>query len=55
MSLNKIKKESQIAGKGHNATFEIFIPLAHIWLLTENVDGRVPENGGTCHSAVCAN
>jgi hypothetical protein len=23
--------------------------------LTENVDGHVPENGGTCHLAVCAN
>jgi hypothetical protein len=47
MSLNEIKKEWPFAGKGHNATFEIVIPLAHMKLLTENVDGHVPENGGT--------
>jgi hypothetical protein len=55
MSLNEIKKEFQMAGKGQNATFEIAIPLAHMTLLTENVDGHVPEYGGTCHLAVCAN
>jgi hypothetical protein len=55
MSLNEIKKESQIAGKGHNATFAIAILLAHRRFLTETVDGHVPENGGTCNSAVCAN
>jgi hypothetical protein len=47
MSLNEIKKESQFAGKGHNATFEIAIPLALMRFLTENVDGHVPEYGGT--------
>jgi hypothetical protein len=47
MSLNEIKKESQIAGKGHNETFAIVIPLAHMKFLTETVDGHVPGNGGT--------
>ena len=50
MSLNEIKKESHFAGKGQNATCEIVIPLEHTRLLTEPVDGHVPENGGTCHS-----
>jgi hypothetical protein len=49
MSLNEIKKEFQIAGKGHNVALAIVIPLAHMRFLTENVDGHVPENGGTCH------
>jgi hypothetical protein len=47
MSLNEIKKEFQLAGKGQNTNFEIVIPLAHMRFLTENVDGHVPENGGT--------
>jgi hypothetical protein len=47
MSLNEIKKEFQMAGKGHNTTFEIAIPLTHMRFLTENVNGHVPENGGT--------
>jgi hypothetical protein len=45
MSLNEIKKQFQIAGKGENATFVIVIPLAHMRFLTENVDSHVPEDG----------
>jgi hypothetical protein len=48
MSLNEIKKEIQIAGKGHNVIFEIAIPMKHTSAATNSVDGHVPENGGTC-------
>ena len=48
MSLNEIKKEIQIAGKGHNVIFEIAIPVKHTNAATNSVDGHVSENGGTC-------
>jgi hypothetical protein len=48
MSLNEIKKESQIAGKGQNVIFEIAIPMKHTSAATNSVDGHVSENGGTC-------
>ena len=48
MSLNEIKKEIQIAGKGHNVIFEIAIPMKHTSAATNRVDGHVPGNGGTC-------
>jgi hypothetical protein len=48
MSLNEIKKEFQIAGKGHNVIFEMAIPMKHTSAATNSVDGHVSENGGTC-------
>jgi hypothetical protein len=48
MSSNEIKKESQIAGKGHNVIFEIGILMKHTSAATNSVDGHVSENGGTC-------
>jgi hypothetical protein len=48
MSLNEIKKECQIAGKGHHETFEIAILMKHTSAATNRVDGHVPENGGAC-------
>jgi hypothetical protein len=48
MSLNEIKKEFQIAGKGHNVIFEIAILMKHTIAAKNDVDGHVPENGGTC-------
>jgi hypothetical protein len=47
MSLNEGIKQSQIAGKGHNETLEIFQPLEHTTAATEAVDVHVPGNGGT--------
>jgi hypothetical protein len=48
MSLNEIKKQFQIAGKGHNVLFEITILMKHTNAATHSVDGHVSENGGTC-------
>jgi hypothetical protein len=48
MSLNEIKKQSQIAGKGQNVLFEIAILIKHTSAATNSVDGHVSENGGTC-------
>jgi hypothetical protein len=48
MALNEIKKESQIAGKGHNVIFEIAIPMKHTSAAKNDIDGHVPENGDTC-------
>jgi hypothetical protein len=48
MSLNEIKKQFQIAGKGHNVLFEIAILMKHTTTATHSVDGHVSENGGTC-------
>jgi hypothetical protein len=48
MSLNEMKKECQIAGKGHNVTFEIAILMIHMCAAKNDIDGHVPENGGTC-------
>jgi hypothetical protein len=48
VSLNEIKKEFQIAGKGHNLIFVITIPVKHMRAATNSVDGHVSENGGTC-------
>jgi hypothetical protein len=47
MSLNEIKKQMQIPGKGHNEIFEIVNPMKHTRIATERLDGHVPENGGT--------
>jgi hypothetical protein len=48
MSLNEIKKEFHIPGKGHNVIFEMAIPMKHTSAATNRVDGHVSENGGTC-------
>jgi hypothetical protein len=48
MSLNEIKKEFKVAGKGHNAIFEIAIPVMHTSDATNSVDVHASENGGTC-------
>jgi hypothetical protein len=48
MSLKEIKKEIQIAGKGHNVTLVIVVLLEHMSVTTETVGGHVPGNGGTC-------
>jgi hypothetical protein len=47
MSLNEGIKQSQISGKGHNETLEIFHPLEHTTPATETADVHVPENGST--------
>jgi hypothetical protein len=49
MSLNDIKKEIQIPGKGQNVTYEFAIPLEHTRLVAVNAGDHVPENGGTCN------
>jgi hypothetical protein len=49
MSLNEIKKQSQIPGKGQNVTYEFTIPLEHTRLVAVNAGDHVPENGGTCN------
>jgi hypothetical protein len=48
MSSNEIKKEVQIAGKGHNVIFEISILMKYTSAAKNDIDGHVPENGGTC-------
>jgi hypothetical protein len=47
MVLNEIKKEFQIAGKGHSVIFEITILMNRTQAATNFVDGHVSENGGT--------
>jgi hypothetical protein len=47
MSLNEIKKQCQIPGKGQNETLEIVNPLNDAWIAVDAVDGHVPENGDT--------
>jgi hypothetical protein len=47
MSLNEIKTEWRLTGKGHNAILEIIDPLNHIRAITAAVRDHVPENGGT--------
>jgi hypothetical protein len=49
MSLNEIKKECQIPGKGHNETYEIVNPMEHMQTASDVIQGHVPENGGTCN------
>jgi hypothetical protein len=48
MSLNEIKKEFEIPGKGHNVTFEIAILMKHTCAAKNDVDSHVSGNGGTC-------
>jgi hypothetical protein len=52
MSSNGMKKESQIAGKGHNMTLEIVNPVNHTRTASEKVDVHVPGNGSTCHPRI---
>jgi hypothetical protein len=47
MSLNEIKKECQIAGKGHNELYDVSNPVKHMRLANNVVKSHVPENGGT--------
>jgi hypothetical protein len=49
MSLNEIKKEFQIAGKGHNEILEIVDLLEEQRIVTAVTGAHVSENGGTCH------
>jgi hypothetical protein len=42
-----MKKESQIAGKGHNETLEIVNPLKHTKIAIVVAGRHVSENGGT--------
>jgi hypothetical protein len=48
MSLNEIKKELQIAGKGHNVLYEIVNSLKHTRTATAVIRTHVPGNRGTC-------
>jgi hypothetical protein len=48
VSLNEIKKQFQIAGKGDTETLEIANPMEHTTVATDDTSGHVPENGGTC-------
>jgi hypothetical protein len=48
MPLNEIKKESQIAGKGHIVIFVIAILMKHNRTAKNDVDGHVSGNGDTC-------
>jgi hypothetical protein len=52
MSLNEIKKQSQIAGKGHNETLEIVNPLGEQSDAKSVIRDHVPGNGGTCTSEI---
>jgi hypothetical protein len=47
VSLNEIKKQFQIAGKGHHETFEIAILLEHNRIAKNVIRGHASENGGT--------
>jgi hypothetical protein len=47
MSLNGIKKQSHMAGKGHNESLEIVNPFQQVKSATDSVSGHVPGNGGT--------
>jgi len=47
MSLNEIKNDSQIAGKGHNELYDFSNPVKHTRLANNVVKSHVPENGGT--------
>jgi hypothetical protein len=47
MSFNEIKKELQIAGKGHNELCDVFNPVKRTWIANNVIQGHVPENGGT--------
>jgi hypothetical protein len=49
MPSNDIKKDVQLAGKGHNETLEIVNPVEETRIAAESVDVHVPGNGGTCH------
>jgi hypothetical protein len=48
MSLNEIKKEIQIAGKGDNAMLEIVDRMEHTPSVAAAVKNHVPGNGRTC-------
>jgi hypothetical protein len=48
LSLNEMKKELPIAGKGQNVILEIAILMNHTRSAKNDIDGHVPENGGTC-------
>jgi hypothetical protein len=47
MSLNEAKKQSQIAGKGHNETLKIVNPLVEQSDAKSVIRDHVPGNGGT--------
>jgi hypothetical protein len=49
----KQSQPSQIAGKGHNETLEIVIPMGHTTTAKSVTGIHVPENGGTCGSHFC--
>jgi hypothetical protein len=38
---------NKVAGKGHNVIFEIAILMEHTSAAKNDIDGHVPENGGT--------
>jgi hypothetical protein len=48
MSLKKVKKEIQMAGKGQNELYDVFNPVKRTRLANNAVKSHVPENGGTC-------
>jgi hypothetical protein len=48
VSLKEIKKEMQVAGKGHNETHKIVNPMEHTTAANNDVESHVPESGGTC-------
>jgi hypothetical protein len=47
MSLNEIKKEFKIAGKGHNEILRIVNQVEDMHSLAVDVRDHVPEKGGT--------
>jgi hypothetical protein len=50
MSLNGIKKEWQIPGKGQNETLEIVNPVEHTKTANVIIRSHMSENAGTCTS-----
>jgi hypothetical protein len=48
MSLNEIKKQFRMAGKGHHVIFAIAILMKHTRSAKNDIDGHMSENGGTC-------
>jgi hypothetical protein len=53
MSLNEIKKELRIAGKGHIELREVSNPVKRMRSAKNVIDTHMPENARTCKKNTC--
>jgi hypothetical protein len=54
MSLNEPRKKLEIAGKGHNETLAIVIPVENTRIASKSVDSHASGNGGTSRNTCVA-